>query len=170
MIAEYKLYHGSVLADLVKKASGPISIDEHSEEGRLSSYVLDGVVGIQVKHSTQRLYPWPFTFNKANLAELLALRQSYPSVYVVLVCHTDGMVCLPLEELLEILSIGESEQAWIKVDRRKGKWYSLTGAASALPRKKPKGIDQIVEVLSFRTGVPQGSALQASTGLSGFES
>lgn len=155
MIADYKLYHGAVLAEIVKKAHRPVSINELGEEGRLSSYILDGWVGIQVKHSTQRLYPWAFTFTKANLVEILTLRETCPSVYIVLVCRTDGMVCLMLEELLEILSIGESEQAWIKVDRRKGKWYSLTGAASTLTRKKPKGVDPVVDVLQFRSASPK---------------
>lgn len=169
MIADYKLYHGAVLAELVHGIVGSLSVDELSEEGRLSSYILDGSVGLQVKHSTQRLHPWPFTFTRANLGELLTLRASYASVYVVLVCHTDGMVCVKLEELLDILSIGDSEQAWIKVDRRKGKWYSLTGAASSLPRKKPNGVDPIIETLAFRADAQRTTGLQSDFALSRLE-
>lgn len=109
MIADYKFYHGAVLAELVSAKVGPLAIDELTEEGRLSSYILDGRTGLQIKHSTNRLHPWQFTFTKANLVELLALQQSYKSVFVVLVCHTDGMVALTLEEVTEILAAGESD-------------------------------------------------------------
>lgn len=148
MIPEYKLYHGAVLAELVHRHPKGLCIDELIEEGRLSSYVLDGSIGLQVKHSTQKLYPWQFTFTKSNLVELLALRQRYKSVFVVLVCHTDGMVCLTIEEATAILAAGETDQAWIRVERRKGEWYAVWGGGAELPNKKPNGLDLLLEALA----------------------
>ncbi|HML27767.1 MAG TPA: hypothetical protein PKE16_02810 [Hyphomicrobium sp.] len=147
MIADYKFYHGAVLAEIVNLKKGPVSIDELIEDGRLSSYVLDGRLGIQVKHSTNRLRPWQFTFTKANLLELLALQQSYKWVFIVLVCHDDGMVTLRLDEVTEILASGESEQAWIRVDRRKNEWYAVTGGAAELAGKRPQGVQRIIQAL-----------------------
>lgn len=152
MIPEYKLYHGAVLAELIHAIETPVTLEELTEEGRLSSYVLNKCVGLQIKHSSQRLHPWPFTFTKSNLMELMTLRAAHPSVFVVLVCHTDGMVCVSLEELLDLLKIGGSEQAWVRVDRRKGKWYSLDGAGAVIPRKKPNGLDALIESLAASTG------------------
>jgi hypothetical protein len=147
MIAEYKFYHGAVLAELVNLKIGSLAIDELYEDGRLSSYILDGKVGLQIKHSANRLHPWQFTFTKANLVQLLALQQNYGFVFVVFVCHDDGMVALTLEEITEVLAPGESEQAWIRVDRKKNEWYSINGGAAELPGKRPQGVQKIIQAL-----------------------
>jgi len=150
MIADYKFYHGVVLAELVNHRTGPLVIDELNEDGRLSSYILDATVGLQIKHSTSRLNPWQFTFTKANLVQLLELQQRYQAVFIVLVCHTDGMVTLTLEETTSILAAGESDQAWIRVDRRKNEWYSVNGGAAELPTKRPQGVQPIIQALEVK--------------------
>jgi hypothetical protein len=148
MIPEYKLYHGAVLAEIIHRHVGQVAIRDLHEEGRPSSYVLDGKVGMQIKHATQRLHPWPFVFTKANVGDLLALRSSVPVVFSVFVCHTDGMACISLDELLQVLTPGESDQAWVRLDRRKGKWYRVSGSGGDLESKKPNGVDAIIEALS----------------------
>jgi len=147
MIADYKFYHGVVLAELVNHMVGPLSIDELIEEGRLSSYILDDKIGLQIKHSTNRLHPWQFTFTKQNLLQLLSLQQKFGSVFIVLVCNEDGMVTLTLEEVTAILTTGESEQAWIRVDRKRNEWYAVNGGAAELPNKTPQGVQPIIQAL-----------------------
>jgi hypothetical protein len=147
MIPEYKFFHGAVLAELVNLKTGALAINELNEDGRLSSYILDGKVGLQIKHSANRLHPWQFTFTKANLVQLLALQQSYQTVFVVFVCHDDGMVTLTLEEITEVLATGESDQAWIRVDRKKNEWYSVNGGAAELVGKRPQGVQKIIQAL-----------------------
>lgn len=147
MIAEYKFYHGVVLAELVNLKTGALAIDELDENGRLSSYVLDGKVGLQIKHSTNRLHPWQFTFTKANLVQLLALQQRYQIVFIVLVCHDDEMVTLTLDEITGVLATGESDQAWIRVDRKKNEWYSVSGGGAELAGKRPHGVQKIIQAL-----------------------
>lgn len=150
MIAEYKFYHGVVLAELINHMVGPLSVDELVEEGRLSSYILDNCMGLQIKHCTNRLHPWQFTFTKQNLLQLLALQERFGTVFVVFVCHEDGMVTLTLKEVTGILTSGESEQAWIRVDRKRNEWYSVSGGAAVLPNKKPQGVQPILQALSDR--------------------
>jgi hypothetical protein len=147
MIADYKFYHGAVLAELVNLKAGALTIDELYEEGRLSSYSLDGCVGLQIKHCTNRLHPWQFTFTKTNLVHLLTLRKSYEVVFIVLVCRTDGMVTLTLAEATQILAPSESEQAWIRIDRKKNEWYSVTGGAAELAGKRSQGVLRIIQAL-----------------------
>ena len=147
MIADYKFYHGVVLAELVNLMEGPIVIDELVEDGRLSSYVLNSRIGLQVKHSTSRLHPWQFTFTKANLVQLLALQQEYAEVFVVMVCNTDGLVSLTLDEITSVLESRTSDQAWIRVDRRRHEWYSVSGGAVELEGKRSQGVQKIVQAL-----------------------
>jgi hypothetical protein len=91
--------------------------------------------------------PWQFTFSKANLLQLLSLRQDYAAVFVALVCRFDGVVALTVEETVEVLAPGESEQAWIRVDRRKNEWYSVSGGAARLPCRRPQGVHKIIQAL-----------------------
>jgi hypothetical protein len=144
MIAEYKLYHGAALAELICELSSSVSIDELKETGRLSSYVLNHRVGLQIKHSTQRLTPWNFTFTRYNMSELLALRARFDDVFVIFVCETQGMVCVSIEELLTISEVGQSDQVWFRVERRRGKWFQVHGSKGLLAAKKPNGLDQLV--------------------------
>lgn len=147
MIPEYKLYHGAVLAELIHRSAVPLQIDELHEVGRLSSYILDSLIGLQVKHSTARMRPWQFTFTRQNISELLDLRYSFAQVFVVLVCQTDGMVCLELGDFLAVMGSGESDQGWIRVDRPRGKWYEVSGGKATTPRKFPRGIEAVLKAL-----------------------
>lgn len=158
MIAEYKLYHGAVLAELVHRCPDPLQIDELDEIGRLSSYILDSTVGLQIKHSTARLRPWQFTFTRQNISELLDLRHSFSHVFIVLVCNTDGMVCLTLADFLKVMGSGESEQIWIRVDRPRGKWYEVSGGRTKTPRKLPHGIEPILLTLGAPISITQSRA------------
>lgn len=148
MIPDYKLYHGAVLAEVIHKLTVAVSIDELNESGRLSSYIFNEVVGAQIKHSSQRLSPWAFTFTKANMTELLALRDRLDDVYVIFVCETQGIVCLSIAELLTVIEVGGSDQTWIRVERRRGKWFRVHGARGELSSKKPNSVDALVRVLS----------------------
>lgn len=154
MIPEYKLYHGAVLAELVDISPRALSIDELREDGRLTSYVLDNRVGMQIKHSSARLRPWQFTFTKPNVVELGLLQFSHPDTYIVFVCHLDGLVCLTVEEVMSLLVFGASDQGWIRISRRRGEWYTVSGAAAELPRKKPEGIECILHCLNGEHGRP----------------
>jgi len=147
MIADYKFYHGAVLAELVTLRGGALSINGQKDDGRLSCYILNDAVGMQIKHSTNRLHPWQFTFTETNFAQLAALRRNYKEVFVVLVCRADGIVALTLEEVKRILAGGDSEQAWIRVDRRKNELYSISGCGAELSSKRPHGVHRIIEAL-----------------------
>jgi len=148
VIPEYKLYHGAVLAEIVHRHTGDLAIRDLHEEGRPSSYILNGKVGLHIKHASQRLHPWPFVFTKTNLAMLQEMREVGPAVFCVFVCHTDGMACVLFDELQEVLVTGGTEQAWVRLDRRKGEWYRVSGGKGDLAAKKPNGVDAVLEALS----------------------
>jgi len=147
MLAEYKLFHGAVLSELIDIAEDDISIGELKEEGRLSSYILNGCIGVQIKHSTARLPPWYFTVTKANAIELSELARVYRSVFVVLVCNLDGMVTLAIEDFAKLVEAGDSDQAWLRVDRSKRQWYSVSGNAATSAIKKSRGVSAILTAL-----------------------
>ncbi|MFO1014644.1 MAG: hypothetical protein U1E50_12860 [Caulobacteraceae bacterium] len=147
MIPDYKFYHGAVVTEILQCLREPISLEEINEEGRLGSYVLNGNIGIQIKHSTQRLGPWQFTFTRNNLEELGILISLRREVFVAFVCFVDGIATLSAREILDLIAPGQTEQAWVRIDRRRGGWYSVSGAMGPLARKKPKGVQMIVDAV-----------------------
>ncbi len=147
MIPEYKLFHGAVLSELIDKSLQDLSIGELHENGRLFSYTLNGEIGIQIKHSSKRLSPWQFTFTRQNAAELFELRKRFNAVFGVFVCGTVGFVALTLDEMVQLMSVNESNQAFIRVQRNRGSWFSVTGSGGKLQNKKPSGIIAVLQEL-----------------------
>jgi len=147
MTSDYKLYQGAVFAELLDEVDQSLSIRAVREEGRLGAYIIDARVGLYIKHSAVRMSPWQFTFSKANALALMELRRQAPKVFIVFVCWLDGMLCTTLDELTEILGAGVSEQAWVRIDRGKKKWYSVSGAAGDLAYKKPQGLSLLTDAL-----------------------
>ena len=110
--------------------------------------MLDAKVGLHIKHSTKRLNPWQFTFTPANAHELGLLQMSHADSFVVLVCHTDGMVCLTVDEVLSLLAFGQGDQASIRASRHRNELYTVSSGSAELPRKKALGLGPIIELLS----------------------
>lgn len=169
MIPEYKLYHGAVLAELVDELTIDVKIGELREDGRLSAYIIDSQVGLYIKHSASRLAPWNFTFTTANAHDLLELRRRCRDVFIVLVCWQDGMVCLELTEVIDVLRAGASDQAWIRIDRLKGCSYSVIASGGELPRKMSKGLGPLLDSIEPSRGSSANRAMPPtnSTTLSG---
>jgi hypothetical protein len=151
VIASYKFYQGVVLCELVDLAGEAITIDELKEDGRLSSYILNNRAGLHIKHSTARMTPWGFTISRDNVEEFFELRQRYNEVFIALVCHTDGIVTLTLKELVSLITEGIAGQAWVRVERRPNKQYTIVGNKSSLAYKKKRGLSDIINYLSGHT-------------------
>src|SRR5436853_7852252 len=147
MLDEYEFYQGVVLRHLVVDIPRSISFSPFVREGRISAFVLDGKVGVYVKHSSKRMSPWRFSFTIEQAADLLDLEARYPNMFVVLVCETDGIVVLSAGELHQVVSFVETENAWLRIDRPYRGQYSISGNRAPLPRKVPRGMDAVAEAL-----------------------
>jgi len=147
MIPEYKLYHGSVLADIVDAYEGPVAFRSESEGKRLLNYVINDLVGLQVKYATQRLRPWQFSFTKSHVDSLADLTSTYRACFVVLVCRTDGMIAIDAKDVLASLTPLESGQTWLRADRKKREMYRVHGPTGEFSAKFKTTIQPIVEAL-----------------------
>jgi hypothetical protein len=146
MIPEYKRYHGAVFTELIDEFPGAVTIEEWPEKGRISSYVINGHIGIHIKHSGSRLPPWQFTVTPSNFQDIEQLRSRCDQVFVVLVCWLDGMVCINDTEFQTIVS-RESSRSWLRAERKKGEHYTVSGAQMELPGKRSNGIATIIQAL-----------------------
>jgi hypothetical protein len=55
MIREHELYHGAALHKLISVGEFPIEIKPFAQSKGNSSYVINGRVGVYIKHSTLRM-------------------------------------------------------------------------------------------------------------------
>jgi hypothetical protein len=127
MIREIEQYHGVVLARLIRGSrdgSGELTV---KSIGR-SSYVVGGTIGLYVKRSTSRLTPWSFSFQREHQRELQSLSEECTAVFVVLVCGSDGIVCLSTAELDRVFDSEHQPVEWVKASRRKREKYVVTSS------------------------------------------
>jgi len=144
MIPEYQFYHGALLHELIVEAAGELRIALRDFHGRPDAFVINGEVGILIKHSTARLTPWLFSFAKDHLLELRALREETRVCYAVLICDEDGFVCVRDSDLIAILASANAEAVSVRVDRRPRKMYRVSSSGNALDRKVAKGVGEIM--------------------------
>ncbi|NLR98870.1 hypothetical protein HGP17_18795 [Rhizobium sp. P38BS-XIX] len=143
MIPEYKLFHGAAICALIDQSPYEISIGPMSTDGRLGFYVVNRRVGLYIKHSTARLTPWPFAFSHQNIGQLRELDDCCAVVFVALVCGSNGIVCLELSELRTVAAFRDEEQPWLRVARRPGSMFSVSGNLGSLGSKKRDGFADI---------------------------
>ncbi len=151
MLDEYEFYQGVVIRQLILESDYSLMIRPFVREGRISAFIVNGRVGIYIKHSSKRMSPWRFTFTIEQAADLLDLETRFPESFIVLVCETDGIVTLDCHQLHDIVSFQESENAWLRVERPPRTQYDLGGNKGDLGGKVPRGLGPILEALKPRT-------------------
>jgi len=134
VIREFEFYHGAVLGRLIRGSEG-LSLEQYPGFGRNAAYVINKRVGLYIKHSTNRLTPWSFTFKQEHQDEIHEMRSVLEQVFVALVCWEDGVVCLSYDELKVILDENHNTSEWIRVARRTREKYTVSGSDGKLRYK-----------------------------------
>lgn len=155
MIPEYKLYHGAVLADIVDRCDGSVSIRECIDPGRLLNYVLNERIGVQIKYSTARLGPWTYSFPNSHISQLQRLDDSLPHTFIVLACSMDGVATIPGKHVLDALR-GCGNSGWLRVTRKKREMYQVFGPEGELPGRFHTTTDPIAEALLIDSSPADG--------------
>jgi hypothetical protein len=147
MTPEYKLYHGSVLAEIIDGFGAEISVCAIHEGGHLLSYIIDRRVGLHIKYATQKLRPWHFSFPESHRQILEGLRSKLQMTFLILVCRTDGIIAVHVDEILPALNAASGDQSWLRADRKKREMYRLYGPAGEFPTKFKTNVDPIIDAL-----------------------
>ena len=140
MNTDLEKYHGLVILKIIRSAPSFVSFFKKTSH----SYIINETVGLYIKHSTKRMSPWTFTFMKGHQDEILALKKEYQKVFVCLVCHNDGVVCLSFDELKFILDHDHLDE-WVRIMRRVGEKYAIKGSDGKLKNKK--GISEFPKII-----------------------
>jgi hypothetical protein len=149
MIDDHERYQGVVLRQIVAASSASVSVRPFRTHGRINSFVLNGTIGVFVKHSTKRMPPWPFTFHADQISDLRELEKAALKSYVSLVCGFDGVVTLPVEDLHQIAGIDDARQAWVRIHRPPRSMYSVWGNRAELAHKVRQGVTPIAAAIAL---------------------
>lgn len=150
MTPDYQFYHGALLHEIIVGAGCEIRIALNDFHGRPDAYVINGEVGLLIKHSAARLTPWVFTFAKEHVVELESLRKVTKVCFIGLVCGEDGFVCIRDTKLISVLTPTECEAASVRIDRRARKMYGLSSSGNELDGKIARGVQEILEEIKQR--------------------
>jgi hypothetical protein len=134
MIKEFEFFHGLVFARILHSTRRPLSVQLFDSASN-SSYVVDGTIGIYIKYSSKRMTPWRFTFRKEHQDEIELLRSALKSVFLLMVCNDDGIVCLRYSELKLIFDSQHDPIEWISATRHKREMYAVRGSNGELDFK-----------------------------------
>lgn len=131
MIKEFELYHGAVLSKLAHGRDRDVTIQPYPTPSR-SSYVINGNIGLYIKHSSNRMTPWSFSFADSHQEEILAMHKKLENVFIALVCGTDGIACLSFDELKYVLDDEHGKSEWVKASRKPREKYAIKGSDGKL--------------------------------------
>jgi len=130
MAKDVKFFHGIALVRIVD--SSPVLLKKVDR----SVYSLDNKIYFYIKHSTKRMSPWTFSFLRNHVEKIVSLYNSKTKIYIVLVCNDDGICCLDFKEFKTVISYKNSlYPKWIRVSRKKGEKYYITGSDGVLKHK-----------------------------------
>jgi hypothetical protein len=135
MVREHELYHGAALLKLISSSECPVDIKPFAPFKGKSSYVINGKIGVYIKHSALRMSPWGFTFQPVHQDEIAQMEAAFKDMFLLLICETDGVVILAGPEIKTVLNVNHGGTQWISVKRGKREQYRIKGSNGELPFK-----------------------------------
>ena len=148
MIREFEYYHGVALRDVIVCARpDDLTVRLSDSRGRLNSYVVNGTVGLHIKHRSSRVPPWQFGFAPDTIEELENLKLEAPVIWLALVCGEDGVVFLPEEDFLSV-NARNASGAYLRIDRDKRAMYRVSGSAGRLGKAVKRGSLPLIAALA----------------------
>jgi len=133
MIKEFEFYHGAVLAKIAQ-TDKKISINSYSKNNSYT-YVINDKIGLYIKHCSNRMTPWSFSFARAHQDQIKEMADRLDHVFIALVCGKDGIACLSFDELKIILNHDHNDHEWVRVSRRPREKYAVKGSDGKLKFK-----------------------------------
>jgi hypothetical protein len=88
------------------------------------------VSSVLFKYSTRVRSPWYFSVTRDQLEALKNRAPALPPTrrYFALVCHTDGVCALSLDEFFQVVSIRRDDSQWgLSVSRSRSTQYRVSG-------------------------------------------
>lgn len=138
-IADVDLYHGAVLAHIVKFKA--VELEKRKEAyGHYWMYTEHGVRRFLIKHTKGSKNSWRFTLTKENI-ETLAINlietdlSKIDKSFLILVCQREAICILDRSQIRKAVDLNYPSQQWIAVTiPKKGAGMRVTGSKNDLSK------------------------------------
>jgi hypothetical protein len=100
-----------------------------------------------IKHSTSRLTPWVFTYNRMQISEIEQAAEDCHDFWLAHVCGHDGVMTLNLREFAMINPPEARATKFVRVDKGRNTMYRVFGTGGELPSRKRRGVGDLVAAL-----------------------
>jgi hypothetical protein len=133
MLQDQELLHGAALLRLIESGNQTRTTFDFCKDLHLSMYVVtrdEARAGLLLKLSTGRRAPWGFTFTSGEEHAISVFTERHPGVPigVGLVCGRDGICCVGLDLLENLLDPGQAISGKrFAVRRPQGGSYWISG-------------------------------------------
>jgi hypothetical protein len=145
MIRDIEFFHGAALARLVRSSRG-ITISLFKKRNN-ASYLINGCCGLYLKHSSSRMSPWSFTFQRDHQHYIDEMYRLVGYVVVGLICNDDGVVGLDYNELRSVLDDNYEAVEGLGISRKPRGMYLVKGHDGKMNYRIGKG-DFVKKVLA----------------------
>jgi len=150
MISETARYHGAFFTLLFEKCQRPVIVSKLREVGT-GFYVINSLVPVFLKLSSQRKGPWNFNFLKPHQEQIEAANSLYSECVTCLICGKDGIVGLQWQELKNVLDSEYEVQEHVTVRRKLKTMYAIKGRNGCLEHRVARGaVFEKIQALAFK--------------------
>ncbi|WP_235216672.1 hypothetical protein, partial [Archangium violaceum] len=137
-VNDRQLLHGAALAELIDEG-GLIALQRISDVHDYAYEVEKGArkLGVLFKYSTATKSPWRFGFSSLEELALKEMEQRFHrgATFVAFICGRDGVCCVSLAGLADVLGVGTWAGLAMSISRPRDSGYRVRGPGKALLRK-----------------------------------
>lgn len=135
MTHEFERYYGTVFTSLFEEVP-EVRIKRLSTSD--SAYILNGSLGLYIKHATARVSPWSFSFRDSDFEVINSMPENLKDIAFALACGFHG-VCVISKLDFEIAG-GQfmGEPLRVTVRTVKGGSWTVSGTEGELKRTRSK--------------------------------
>jgi hypothetical protein len=136
LIHEYERYYGIAFMELFEESKKSLKIESLNKER--TSFLINGELGVYLKHSSSRANFWNFAYGENDYREIRMLTLKSKEVAFVCVCGFHGVCILNSKDFATCAGFPDSLTSRVTVRTRlKGSW-SVNGSFGELTSTRSK--------------------------------
>lgn len=135
MTHEFERYYGTVFTSLFEEASD-VHIKKISDND--SAYILNGRLGLYIKHATARVSPWSYSFRTNDFVIIDQMRMDTDEIVFGLVCGFHGVCLISSDDLKTAGGVFQGDSLRITIRTMRGGSWKVSGTAGDLSTTRSK--------------------------------
>ena len=135
MTQEFERYYGIVFTSLFDEVS---KVGVHRFKENDSSYILNGTLGLYIKHATARVSPWNYSFRTTDFQILNEMEREVKEIAFALVCGFQGVCLISTSDIETAGGLLKGEPIRVTVRTVRGGSWRVSGSSGTLSTTRSK--------------------------------